>query len=129
MSNSVYVLTEFALQLMGKIQEFNEENFNSTFKLRVGISNGVVMAGVVGSSKPLYDIWGDAVNMASRMDSTGEPGKIQVTKTTAAVLQSYGIECEYRGVRFIKGAGNMETFFVPFDDNFSFLPLVTSTAL
>lgn len=45
----------------------------------LGISNGEVAAGVVGSLKPLYDIWGHAVNMASRMDSTGEPGKIQVS--------------------------------------------------
>lgn len=44
-----------------------------------GISNGKVAAGVVGSLKPLYDIWGHAVNMASRMDSTGETGKIQVS--------------------------------------------------
>lgn len=48
--------------------------------LYLGISHGKVMAGVVGSSKPLYDVWGNAVNMASRMDSTGIPGKIQVTK-------------------------------------------------
>lgn len=47
----------------------------------IGISNGEVAAGVVGSLKPLYDIWGNAVNMASRMDSTGETGRIQVRTT------------------------------------------------
>lgn len=47
-------------------------------RLRIGISHGEVTAGVVGAQKPLYDIWGDAVNMASRMDTTGVPGKIQV---------------------------------------------------
>lgn len=46
--------------------------------MRIGISHGEVTAGVVGAQKPLYDIWGDAVNMASRMDTTGVPGKIQV---------------------------------------------------
>lgn len=49
-----------------------------SFRLRIGISHGEVTAGVVGAQKPLYDIWGDAVNMASRMDTTGVPGKIQV---------------------------------------------------
>lgn len=47
-------------------------------RLRIGISHGEVTAGVVGAQKPLYDIWGDAVNMASRMDTTGVSGKIQV---------------------------------------------------
>lgn len=80
-SNSVVVaLTEFSLELMRVLQKFNEHNFYDSYplKLRVGISHGKVMAGVVGSSKPLYDVWGNAVNMASRMDSTNEPGKIQV---------------------------------------------------
>lgn len=54
---------------------------NFFFRLRIGISHGEVTAGVVGAQKPLYDIWGDAVNMASRMDTTGLSGKIQVSQT------------------------------------------------
>ena len=81
-NNPVYVLTEFALNLMRILKTFNEENFqnynNNKELLRIGISHGNVMAGVVGSSKPLYDVWGHPVNMASRMDSTGIRGKIQV---------------------------------------------------
>lgn len=77
--------------------------------LITGIAHGKVMAGVVGSSKPLYDVWGNAVNMASRMDSTGEPGKIQLTKESAEELQSFGIRCDYRGETFVKGRGNMQT--------------------
>lgn len=76
------------------------------------------MAGVVGSSKPLYDIWGNAVNMASRMDSTGIPGRIQVTKESAEILQSYGYLCEYRGQIFVKGRGKIPTYFVNINDNF-----------
>lgn len=58
---------------------------------------------MIGSKKPLYDIWGDPVNMASRMDSTGVPGKIQVPKETAEVLMQYGIICQYRDDMSIKG--------------------------
>jgi class 3 adenylate cyclase len=57
---------------------FNIFNNIIIIRLRIGVSHGEVTAGVVGAQKPLYDIWGDAVNMASRMDTTGEPGQIQV---------------------------------------------------
>lgn len=81
-NNVVIVLVEFALELMRALREICEENDNfkehPPLKLRVGISHGKVMAGVVGSSKPMYDIWGNSVNMASRMDSTGLTGEIQV---------------------------------------------------
>lgn len=81
-NNVVIILVEFALELMRVLKTISEENENfkdhQPLMLRVGISHGKVMAGVVGSSKPLYDIWGNSVNMASRMDSTGIPGKIQV---------------------------------------------------
>lgn len=115
----MYVLTEFALELMEALRNFNEENFSAfnERQLRIGISNGEIMAGVVGSSKPLYDIWGDAVNMASRMDSTGQPGKIQVTPNTAQRLKNLGVQCECRGFREIKGAGQILTYFVGVDDD------------
>lgn len=81
-NNIVIAMVEFALELMRVLTKISEENENFVdhppLKLRVGISHGRVMAGVVGSSKPLYDIWGNSVNMASRMDSTGVPGMIQV---------------------------------------------------
>lgn len=112
---------------MKTLRDFNHENFGSTFKLRIGISDGSLMAGVVGQSKPLYDIWGDSVNMASRMESTGEVDRIQVTKHTAQELLSLGVDCEYRGFRQIKGVGPMETFFVNYTENFEMVPLPQST--
>lgn len=117
------VLAEFALDLMRVFQKFNVENFKDTSPglLRIGISHGKVMAGVVGSSKPLYDIWGNSVNMASRMDSTGIPGKIQVTKETANVLQQYGVECDYRGEIFVKGRGEIPTYFIKIDEEMNFV--------
>lgn len=83
-SNNVALnLVEFALELMRALRTINEEKGNiqndQKLQLRVGISFGKVMAGVVGLSKPLYDIWGNSVNLASRMDSTGLPGNIQVS--------------------------------------------------
>lgn len=82
-NNVVIVLVEFALELMRVLRKISEENDNfkehPPLKLRIGISHGKVMAGVVGSSKPMYDIWGNSVNMASRMDSTGLTGEIQVS--------------------------------------------------
>lgn len=123
------MLTQFALQLMKTLARFNYENFGSTFKLRIGISDGSLMAGVVGQSKPLYDIWGDSVNMASRMESTGEVGRIQVTKHTAQELLSLGVDCEFQGTKEIKGVGPMETFFVNYNEKFEMLPVPSSTLL
>lgn len=88
--------------------------------LITGIAHGKVMAGVVGSSKPLYDVWGNCVNMASRMDSTGIPGKIQLTKESAEELQSFGIRCDYRGETFVKGRGNIPTYFARVSDQLEF---------
>lgn len=84
------------------------------------------MAGVVGASQVHYDIWGNAVNMASRMDSTGITGKIQVTEETAQVLISAGIQCDYRGMTFVKGRGMLPTYFVGINDDLDFIYTPTS---
>lgn len=64
----------------------------------------------------MYDIWGDTVNMASRMDSTGQPGTIQITEKSAKILKEEGIRCEYRGLIFVKGKSidkpDVPTYFV-----------------
>lgn len=117
----VYVLTQFALELMRVLDNFNEENFKNDGLLRIGISHGNVMAGVVGSKKPLYDVWGNAVNMAARMDSTGVPGRVHITTETADVLQSFGIKCDYRGKTFVKGRGSIPTYFVDIDKDLRFV--------
>lgn len=124
-----FVITSFGLDLIRTLRVFNNwysglptldrALFNAD--LCIGISSGHVMAGVVGASQVHYDIWGNAVNMASRMDSTGVAGKIQVTEETAKVLRESGIECEYRGMTFVKGRGVLPTYFVQIDDELNFI--------
>lgn len=104
-------MVEFAIALIGKLDGINRHSFNS-FRLRVGINHGPVIAGVIGARKPQYDIWGNTVNVASRMESTGELGKIQVTEETSDVLQKLGYSCECRGLINVKGKGELRTFFV-----------------
>lgn len=78
------------------------------------------MAGVVGSSQAHYDIWGNAVNMASRMDSTGEAGHIQVTDEAAEALKSFNVVCQYRGMTHVKGRGRIPTYFIKITDDYQF---------
>lgn len=80
--------------------------------LVVGINIGPVVAGVIGARKPQYDIWGNTVNVASRMDSTGLPNHIQVTEEAYLVLKSYPYEFQCRGKVKVKGKGDMTTYFL-----------------
>jgi adenylate cyclase len=79
--------------------------------MRIGIASGPVVAGVIGTRKFFYDVWGDAVNMASRMESTGEGGKIQVASETRKLLAD-GFVLEKRGVIDVRGKGPTQTWFL-----------------
>uniref|UniRef100_A0AAZ3QIT2 Adenylate cyclase type 2 n=1 Tax=Oncorhynchus tshawytscha TaxID=74940 RepID=A0AAZ3QIT2_ONCTS len=105
-------MMEFAFALVGKLDVINKHSFND-FRLRVGINHGPVIAGVIGAQKPQYDIWGNSVNVASRMESTGVLGKIQVTEETSRILLTLGYMCSCRGIINVKGKGELKTFFSP----------------
>lgn len=117
-ANSVFVMTNFALNLM-RVTKQSEGDMISA-RLQIGIAYGDVMAGVIGTSKPLFDIWGHTVNMASRMESHGKSGCIQITEEAANVLQRFNITSECQGLRKIKGVEReIRTYLVSFDEHFN----------
>ncbi|XP_013407025.1 adenylate cyclase type 5 [Lingula anatina] len=107
----VLALVDFAFAMKEQLAYVNEHSFNS-FKIRIGINIGPVVAGVIGARKPQYDIWGNAVNVASRMDSTGLPNHIQVTQEIYNILNPLGYQLECRGIVKVKGKGDMVTYFL-----------------
>ncbi|XP_072855446.2 adenylate cyclase type 8 isoform X2 [Pogona vitticeps] len=108
-------LADFSIALNESIQEINKHSFNN-FELRIGISHGSVVAGVIGAKKPQYDIWGKTVNLASRMDSTGISGRMQVPEETYLILKDKGFAFDYRGEIYVKGIseqeGKIKTYFL-----------------
>ena len=78
-------------------------------RMRIGINSGPLVAGVVGTHKFSYDLWGDVVNTASRMESEGVPGSVQVTETTYQLIRDRFV-CEPRGLVPVKGKGDMNTY-------------------
>ena len=101
---------EMALDMLVAIDELNVK-LEGTFDLRIGINSGPVVAGVIGTKKFIYDLWGNAVNTASRMESHGVPGRIQVSFYTYELLRDK-YEFEERGLIDIKGQGEMRTYFL-----------------
>ena len=101
-------IAEMALDMLAAIKELNVK-LDSNFDLRIGINSGPVIAGVIGTKKFIYDLWGNAVNTASRMESHGIPGRIQVSHYTYELLQDQ-YEFEERGLIEIKGKGEMRTY-------------------
>ncbi|XP_066254775.1 adenylate cyclase type 3 [Euwallacea similis] len=105
------LLVDFALDLKKALQSINEQSFNH-FVLKLGINHGPITAGVIGARKPHYDIWGNTVNVASRMESTGKAGCIQVTEETCQILQAFGYQFEQRGLVAVKGKGQLMTYYL-----------------
>ena len=100
--------------------------YEPKFRLRVGVYSGPVIAGVVGAQKPLYDIWSNTVNIASRMDSTGVPGFIQLPEETAASLRANNVSCSYRDTIAVKGVKEgMRTYFVDLDEDLHIVPVTS----
>ncbi|MCB8779194.1 transporter substrate-binding protein [Planktothrix agardhii 1032] len=106
----VEAMAEMALDMQAEIRRFQGQ-MGQSCNLRIGINTGPVVAGVIGTKKFIYDLWGDAVNIASRMESQGEVGKIQVTATTKNLLNGK-YDFEERGLIDVKGRGEMLTYWL-----------------
>jgi class 3 adenylate cyclase len=106
---------DMALDMMEALEEFNAVSHNK-LQMRIGIDTGAVVAGVIGQRKFLYDLWGDVVNTASRMESDGVAGRIQVTESTRQRL-SEPFMFESRNPIYVKSKGEMRTWFLTGREN------------
>lgn len=109
-SDHAEALVTVAFEMLEVLTAVNEAH-GLNLKMRIGVNSGNVVAGVIGLRKFTYDLWGDAVNIASRMESTGETGRVHVSENTARLLPT-NFELEERGMVDVKGVGSMLTYFV-----------------
>ena len=101
---------DMALGMIDGLREVNE-TFETPFRIRIGVASGPVVAGIIGIHKFVYDVWGDTVNVASRLETTSEPDRIQISAATAGFLGD-SFQLEPRGQIELKGKGAMSTYFL-----------------
>ncbi len=109
-----YKIVQVALEIRDYIRDYNKRG--GLFKIRLGIHSGSVIAGIVGSKKFAYDIWGDTVNTAARMEQNSETDKVNISQTTYALIEGK-FKCTYRGEVEAKNKGLMRMYYAePLDD-------------
>ncbi len=102
------VMARAAMAMRAAVQDYGGDE---QLGVRIGLNSGPVVGGIVGQSRVHYDLWGDAVNVAARMESHGEPGRIQLTRATWERIR-HQIPCERRGEIEVKGRGTIEAFWI-----------------
>ncbi len=107
-ANHAQALVHMALEMRDHISTHTFRN-GQCVNFRIGINSGSMIAGVIGRRKFVYDVWGDAVNIASRMESHGLGGAVQITRATYELIKDV-FECEPRGTVNVKGKGEMEVW-------------------
>jgi class 3 adenylate cyclase len=118
-SDHAQAIANLALDMQQAVARFNVEQ-NQSFSIRIGINTGPVVAGVIGLKRFIYDLWGDTVNIASRMESHGLAGGIQVSEVTYECLKEQYL-FEKRGVIQVKGKGAMNTYLLMGNQNLSLM--------
>lgn len=103
-------IADMALGMLAALEEANA-GFETPFHIRIGVATGPVVAGIIGTHKFVYDVWGDTVNVASRLETTSEQDRIQISERTAALVGDDFV-VEYRGEVELKGKGAVPTFFL-----------------
>ncbi|MEK7344217.1 MAG: adenylate/guanylate cyclase domain-containing protein [Pseudomonadota bacterium] len=105
-----HAVMDAALEMCSALEQMRERT-GGALRMRIGVHSGPIVAGVIGLRKFTYDLWGDTVNVASRMESTGAPGRIHVSAITADLIRN-DFQLESRGSIEVKSLGQVETFFV-----------------
>jgi len=103
-------MAEFAFAMLATLERINR-TLEIPFQIRIGVHTGPVIAGVIGVNKFIYDVWGDTVNLASRLEAHGLPGRIHISEATRQALAAE-YDCEPRGLIDIKGIGKIATAFL-----------------
>ena len=101
---------ELALAMCAKVAELREWS-NMPWQIRIGLHSGPVVAGIIGTHKFVYDVWGDTVNQASRYESASEPGRIHISRSVANALAA-NYDVEFQGSIRLRGMGTVESYFL-----------------
>jgi class 3 adenylate cyclase len=109
-SDHAQAIAEMALRMMETVEQGNRD-LETPFKVRIGIDSGTVVAGIIGTHRFVYDVWGDTVNIASRLEAYSHPNRIHISENTARLLETQ-FAIELRGDIQIKGKGTLKTYFL-----------------